>query len=86
MRALVYLSLRSFRNRLLQLVKKPGQLIVLLLCLGMIGFVLFTPRMEGAQGGARPIGELYAIALGLYAFLTVAIARQAWKTAPPFST
>lgn len=54
MRALVYLSLRSFRNRLLQLVKKPGQLIVLLLCLGMIGFVLFTPRMEGARAAPAP--------------------------------
>ena len=84
MRALVYLSLRSFRNRLLQLVKKPGQLIVLLLCLGMIGFVLFTPRMEGVQGGTRPIGELYAIALGLYAFLTVAIARQGLENGATF--
>ena len=70
MRALSYLFVTRIKNRLKSLIKSPGQLIGLLLFIGLLVFTILTPRFAEPED-YRDISELFAIMLVLYAIMFI---------------
>lgn len=64
MRSLIYLSSRKIKNKFLELVKKPGKLI---LTLFFIALVIMNLSVESiSYAGSRPLSEFYAIVFAFY--------------------
>ncbi len=78
MNALSYLVTRKFKNRFLEILKKPSQLIMLLIFVLLIGFTAFSS--EASQHGAyRDINELYSAAMLLYTVVFVLVSKNGFS-------
>ncbi len=71
MRSLIYLTTRRFKNRLTELLHKPGKLILTLAFAVVIVLNLSAERLT--LSGSRPISEFYAI---VYAFYILCFASE----------
>ena len=78
MSALSYLITRKFRNRFLEIIRKPSQLISLLVVLFLIGFTAFTST-SGHYGEYRDINELYAGAMLLYTVVFILVSKNGFS-------
>lgn len=68
MKALSYLFFTTLKNRIKELRRHPAQLVLILFVLAMLALVLFTASLPREAGETvRPIGELSALTLALYA-------------------
>lgn len=76
MGAIGYLVVTKAKNRLKQLLKSPGQLVVLLLMVALLGFLLFSRTMNEIEGDVRPMSELMGLAMVLYGFLAISLINQ----------
>ena len=84
MKALTYLLLTIIKNALLELRKKPGQLIFLLVMVGLMAFVFVTGQQVGVSEQVRDPRELSAILLSLYLFLFVIAVLQGLSSGATF--
>ncbi len=64
MRSLIYLSSRRVKNKLLELLHKPGKLILSLMFVTVLVMNLSIERISAS--GSRPISEFYAIVFAFY--------------------
>lgn len=78
MSALSYLITRKFRNRFLEILRKPSQLISLLIVLFLIGFTAFSSS-TGHHGEYRDIKELYAGAMLLYTAVFILVSKNGFS-------
>jgi hypothetical protein len=65
MTALLYLFFTRLKNRLREMLRKPGQLVYIILMLALLVFVISSGGTEVAAG-ERPITEFYAICFVLF--------------------
>ena len=64
MRSLIYLTSRSLKNKLLELLHKPGKLI---LTVGFVVLILMNLSLQGVtSSGSRDVSEFYAIVFAFY--------------------
>ncbi len=63
---LVYVLLTRFKNKILSIVKKPSQLIFVLLFVAMLGVSVFSGSQTGMHSFVRPFDELLSICLILF--------------------
>ena len=84
MKALTYLLLTTIKNAVLELRKKPGQLIFLLVMAGLMVFVFVTGQQVGVSEQVRDPRELSAILLSLYLFLFVIAVFQGLSSGATF--
>ncbi len=63
---LVYVLLTRFKNKLLSILKKPSQLIFLIILAAMFGITVFSGNMAGVNTFLRPMDELFSICLVLF--------------------
>jgi len=68
MKSLIYLTLTTLKNRIIDLKRHPSKLILTLFVVVMLGFVVVTSLIFPPEAGEtyRPVAELYAIILALY--------------------
>ena len=78
MSALSYLITRKFKNRFLEIIKKPSQLISLLIFVLLIGFTAFSSN-GGHHDAYRDIEELYAGAMLLYSVVFVMVSKNGFS-------
>lgn len=76
MSSLVYLLSRKFKNRLREIIRRPSELIMLIVFVGLIAVTFVTGNHSGMPTGTRDVEEFYAIVLALYAFEFVMIAKN----------
>ena len=70
MRAIVYLWLRSLKNRFLLVLKKPAVLVLYLLILGFVVYMLFGPALSREAPGTKEISGYSAILFGVFFFIS----------------
>ena len=75
MRSLAYLTYLKAKNRLLEIIRKPSQLILIIVFLLFIGVSAFGTG-ESSSAEYRNIKELYAIILALYSFVFVMVSKN----------
>lgn len=63
---LVYVLLTRFKNKLLSIVKKPSQLIFVIVFAAMLGVSVFSGSQTGMHSFARPFEELLSLCLVLF--------------------
>ena len=78
MRALSFLITRKFKNRFLEIIKKPSTLIPLLIFVLLIGFTIFSSGAEH-HGGHRDIKELYSVAMLLYTVVFILVSKNGFS-------
>lgn len=78
MSALSYLVTRKLRNRFLEILKKPSQLILLLIFVLLVGFTAFSPTV-GGYGEYRDINELYSAVMLLYTVVFVLVGKNGFS-------
>lgn len=78
MKALSYLVTRKFKNRFLEIIKKPSQLILLLIFILLIGFTAFTSEVTHHEI-YRDINELYAAVMLLYTVVFVLVSKNGFS-------
>ena len=76
MSSLVFLLSRKLKNRLREMLRRPSELIVLVVFVGLIGVTIFTGNRSLPSAGTRSVEEFYAIVLALYVFEFVLIAKN----------
>ena len=76
MSSLVFLLSRKLKNRLREMLRRPSELIVLVVFVGLIGVTIFTGNRSLPSAGMRSVEEFYAIVLALYVFEFVLIAKN----------
>ena len=76
MSSLVFLLSRKLKNRLREMLRRPSELIVLVVFVGLIGVTIFTGNHSLPADGMRSVEEFYAIVLALYVFEFVLIAKN----------
>lgn len=76
MSSLCFLLTRKFKNRLKEIFRRPSELIVLLVFVGLIGVTVFTGSNSLPSAGTRSKEEFFAIVLALYALEFVLIAKN----------
>lgn len=76
MSSLVYLLLRKLKNRLREIIRRPSELITLIVFLGLIAVTFVSGNRSGIPAGTRNVEEFYAIVLALYAFEFVMIVKN----------
>ncbi len=69
MRAIVYLWLRSLKNRFLLVLKKPLILVLYLLLLGFVGYMIFGLGVSGEAPKEKVISGYSAILFGVFFFI-----------------
>lgn len=62
-KALLYVLLTRFKNKLLSIVKKPGQMIFIVILAAMFGFTIFSGNQSGVSYFHRSTDELLSICL-----------------------
>ncbi len=78
MRSLVFLVIRSFKNSLLELLRKPGKLILWILVAAMvIGFFLLSVFTSQSSGGVHNLVWLKGILFGMILIFTLISLRNA---------
>lgn len=78
MSALSYLITRKFKNRFLEIIRKPSQLISFLIIILLIVFTAFSPS-SGHHGEYRDINELYAGAMLLYTVVFILVSKNGFS-------
>lgn len=78
MKALSYLVLRKFKNRFLEIVKKPSQLILLIVFVLLIGFTAFSSEITHYDE-FRDINELYSAVMLLYTVVFVLVSKNGFS-------
>ena len=86
MTALAYLVTTAWKNRVRELRRNPGKLVLVILFLALLVFVLLTPRMDPVPGEYRDRSELYALALALYGTMFLLTANQGFAAGGSFFT
>ncbi|MDD6146559.1 MAG: putative ABC exporter domain-containing protein [Oscillospiraceae bacterium] len=77
MKSLAFLWLCKAKNRLKEIIRKPGQLIFLLLMVVALVFTAFSPGSEPQFSESfRDINELYRIVFLLYAIVFVMVSKN----------
>lgn len=77
MKSFFYLASRKAKNRILEITKRPSELIMLLIFSALVGVSVFGgAESHSAVVFHRDINELYAIVLALYAFVFVMTAKN----------
>ena len=79
MNALLYLVLHKAKNRIKEIFRRPGELIVLLFGIALVAFVIYTGKFSDAEHAAgilRDRGELYALILAVYTLVFVLTAKN----------
>lgn len=77
MSSLFFLLSRKLKNRVLEMVHRPAEVLVFLLLAAMVVVTIVSGNATAAaSSGARSIDELYAIVLALYAFEFVMISKN----------
>ncbi len=79
MRSLAYLTALKAKNRIIEIIRKPSQLIAVLMIAGLIGFTAFSAETSVAQG-YRDINELYSIVFVLYSFVFINITKNGFHS------
>lgn len=64
MSSLIYLSTHRLKNKFIELMKKPGKLILTLVFVALLIMNLSVERFSGS--GSRPVSEFYAIVFAFY--------------------
>lgn len=78
MSALSFLITRKFKNRFLEIIKKPSSLLFLLVVVCLIAFTMFAS--DGSHyGDYRDINELYSIAMLLYTAVFILVAKNGFS-------
>ena len=78
MSALSFLVLKKAKNRITEIVRKPAQLIFLLIFILLIGFTAFAPQSSHINQ-YRDERELYAIAMLLYSVVFVMVSKNGFS-------
>ncbi len=78
MSALSYLISRKFKNRLLEIIKKPSQLIIILIFIAMIGFTVFAGKNSSGYE-LRDINEFYSGVMLLYTFAFYLVSKNGFS-------
>lgn len=78
MSALSYFVTRKFRNRFLEIIRKPSQLILLILFVLMIGFSVFASEVSH-YGEYRDINELYSAVTLLYTVVFILVSKNGFS-------
>lgn len=78
MSALSYLVTRKFKNRFLEILKKPSQLVMLLIFVLLIGFTAFTSETTH-RNDFRDINELYSAVMLLYTVIFVLVGKNGFS-------
>lgn len=78
MNALTYLVTRKFKNRFLEIIRKPSQLVSLLIIVALIGFTAFSSTV-GHYGEYRDQKELYSAAMLLYTVVFVLVSKNGFS-------
>ncbi len=76
MSSLVFLLTRKFKNRLREIIRRPSELITLIVFVGLIAVTFVSGNHSSMPTGTRNVEEFYAIVLALYAFEFVMIAKN----------
>lgn len=76
MSSLVYLISRKFKNRFKEIFHKPGELVVLLISIALVGFVIFAGNISDESYAVRSFEEFKAIVLAVYALVFVLTAKN----------
>lgn len=63
---LVYILTSRLKNKIISIVRKPSQLIFVIVVAMMIGFSIFSGSRTGVSSYVRPIEELFSICLVLF--------------------
>ncbi len=79
MSALFYLITRKLKNRLLEIFKKPSQLIVMLIFVLMIALTAFSGNYENHYGSYRDINEFYSAVMLLYTFAFYLVSKNGFS-------
>lgn len=75
MSSLLYLSLLKAKNKAIEIIKTPSQLILVLVFVFFVLFSFFGPKSE-ITGQSRSIDELYAIIFVFYSFSFVMTSKK----------
>lgn len=78
MSALSYLITRKFKNRFFEIIRKPSQLVSVLIIVLLIGFTAFTSTI-GHYGEYRDINELYAGVMLLYTAVFILVSKNGFS-------
>ncbi len=65
-KALVYVLTRRFKNKIVSIIKKPGQSVFLFIFLALFAFSIFSGNRAGTASFIRPLDELLSICLLLF--------------------
>ena len=76
MSSLVYLLSRKLKNRFREIIRRPSELIVLIVFVGLIAVTFVSGNRSAMPSGTRNVEEFYAIVLALFAFEFVMIAKN----------
>ena len=85
MKALGYLFRTTIKNRIKQLRKNPGQLVLVILFVVMMGMVLFSAAIsKNEPQDFHPMAELEALVLALYAVMFVMVCMSGLSSGASF--
>ena len=77
MSSLVFLLSRKVKNRFLEILHRPAELVMLVVFVLLAGVTVFSGQMSAAESGAgRDIGEFYALIFALYALIFVLVSKN----------
>ena len=76
MSSLCFLLSCKAKNRLKEMIRRPSELIVLIVFVGLIGVTIFSGNHSLPSSGTRSSEEFFAIVLALYALEFVLIAKN----------
>ncbi len=87
MRALGYLFITTVKNRVKELRRHPSQLILVLFIIAMLGLVVFTAGLPSDTAAERrPMAELRAMLLALYAVMFLLLCKNGLSSGASFYT
>ncbi len=79
MRSLAYLMALKAKNRIIEILKKPSQLIFLLMVAGLIVFTAVSAEYSYSEE-YRDINELYSIVFALYSFIFITTSKNGFHS------
>ena len=68
---LLYVLTTRFKNKILSIVKKPSQMLFIVVIVAMLGVTFMSGNDAGVMYYTRPIEELFSICLVLFGILFV---------------
>ena len=79
MNTLSFLIIKKFKNRLIEIIKKPSQLIMMLVFVLLIGFTVFSGETGHSQAPHRDINEFYSAVMLLYTFAFILVSKNGFS-------